>query len=298
MQATRYLGTVAACAVLALTSACGASGDGASGADRTSAGGAGRQFQNCTLTGKAGQYKLDTVKPDVLTIKADLPSAGWWNGDTVDQIDSGYEYCLAAEIAHLSGLKGIDLQNVSFDQLVSGTLTGYDLSLDEISITPEREKVVAFTDPYYKSSIGVLSKSGSGVSASRLRGLTLGVKEGTAAQAWVKDVLQPTSPPRVFPGDAEALAGVVSGQVDAYLQDVAIELGQAKKSGGQVEVVGQYQTDEAYGAMLPKGSSNLATLNKIVGQLESEGYLDKLSSQFLGPAFGGDPAEIPVWTVQ
>ncbi len=295
MSAIRYLGTVAACAALALTSACGASGDSGANAQGASAAG---QFKNCTLTGKVGQYHLDTVQSGVLTIKADVPSAGWWDGDTVDQIDSGYEYCLAAEIAHLSGLKGIDLQNVSFDQLVSGTLTGYDLSLDEISITPDRQKVVDFTDPYYKSSIGVLAKSDSGVSASKLRGMTIGVKEGTAAQAWVRDVLKPTSAPRVFPGDAEALAGVVSGQVDAYLQDVAIELGQAKKSGGQVEVAGQFQTDEAYGAMLPKGSSNLATINKIIAQLESEGYLDRLSSRYLGPAFGGDPASVAVWTVQ
>jgi polar amino acid transport system substrate-binding protein len=293
MSPSRYLGLVAASAVLALTSACSSSDASAGGGSS-----AGDQFKNCTLTGKAGQYHLDTVKPGVLTIKADLPSTGWWNGDTVDQIDSGYEYCLAAEIAHLSGLESISLENVSFDRLVSGTLTGYDLSLDEISITPDRQKIVDFSHPYYTSAIGVLAKKGSDVSAASLRGMTLGVKEGTAAQAWVQSVLKPSTAPRVYPGDAEALAGVVSGQVDAYLQDSAIELGQAKQSGGQVEVVGQYQTDESYGAMLPKGSKNTATVDKIIDQLKSEGYLDDLSSTFLGPAFGGDPASVPVWTVQ
>jgi polar amino acid transport system substrate-binding protein len=295
MSPTRYLGMLAVSAVLAATSACSGSGASSDGGGDAAAGG---QFANCTLTGKAGQYHLDTVEPGVLTIKADLPSTGWWNGDTVDQIDSGYEYCLAAEIAHLSGLDEMTLENVSFDRLVSGSLTGYDLSLDEISITPERQQIVDFSDPYYTSAIGVLTKKDSDVSADGLGGLTVGVKEGTAAQAWVQDVLKPSQAPRVYPGDAEALAGVVSGQVDAYLQDVAIELGQAKQSGGQVAVVGQYRTDEAYGAMLPKGSKNLATINEIIGQLKSEGYLDQLSSDFLGPAFGGDPASIPVWTVQ
>ncbi|MGZ4519175.1 MAG: ABC transporter substrate-binding protein [Mycobacteriaceae bacterium] len=298
MSPTRYLGTVAACAVLALTSACGGSGNAADSSKSGSSTAADAQFKNCTLTGKVGQYQLKTVQPDVLTIKADLPSAGWWNGDTIDQIDSGYEYCLAAEIAHLSGLKKIDLQNVSFDKLVSGTLTGYDLSLDEISITPDRQKIVDFSDPYYTSYIGVLTKQGSTVSADTLRNMTVGVKEGTAAQQWVHNVLKPTKAPRVYPGDAEALAGVVSGQVDAYLQDAAIELGQAKQSGGQVQVTGQYKTDQAYGAMLPKGSNNLTTINKIIDRLKSEGYLDKLSTQFLGPAFGGDPTTIPVWTIQ
>ena len=292
MSVTRYLGVFAACSTLLLASACSDSSDGGSAAS------AGDQFKNCHLTGTPGQYHLTTAKPDVLTIKADVPSAGWWNGDTVAAIDEGYEFCLAAEIAHLTGLKRVDLQNVSFDKLVSGTLTDYDLSLDEISITPERKQVVDFSTPYYQSSIGVLVKDGAKASADDLRGLKLAVKQGTAAQQWVADELKPASAPRVYPGDAEALAGLVSGQVDAYLQDVAIELGQAKQSGGQVKVVGQYETGEAYGAMLPKGSANTAVVDKIITQLESEGYLDELSKKFLGPAFGGDPSTVPVWTVQ
>jgi polar amino acid transport system substrate-binding protein len=293
MSVTRCLGAIAACSTLLLASACTDSSDGGG-----STAAAGDQFKNCHLTGTSGQYHLTTVKPDVLTIKADLPSAGWWNGDTVEAIDEGYEFCLAAEIAHLTGLKRIQLQNVSFDKLVSGTLTDYDLSLDEISITPERQKVVDFSTPYYESSVGVLVKDGTKVNEADLRTLKVAVKQGTAAQQWVADVLKPATAPRIYPGDAEALAGLVSGQVDAYLQDVAIELGQAKQSGGQVEVAGQYETGEAYGAMLPKGSANKATVDKIITQLQSEGYLDELSKKFLGPAFGGDPASVPVWIVQ
>jgi len=299
MPPTRVLGVLAASAALLLAAACSSSSDG--NGDSANAGGgntaSAAEFKNCTLTGKAGSFHLDTVQPDALTIKADLPSAGWWNGDTIDEIDSGYEYCLAAEIAHLSGLKKVDLNNVSFDKLVSGTLTGYDVSLDEISITPERKQVVDFSDPYYTSAIGVLTKSGAKVDPAHLRGLTVGVKEGTAGQQWVNDVLKPENTPRVYPGDGEALAGVVSGQVDAYLQDVAIELGQAKSSSGAVEVVGQYETDEAYGIMLPKGSKNTETINQIISQCKSDGFLDQLSKQFLGPAFGGDPSAVPVWKV-
>ena len=100
----------------------------------------------------------------------------------------------------------------------------------------------------------------------------------------------------VFPGDSEALAAVAAGRIDAYLQDVAIELGQAKQSGGQVEVVGQFRTDEAYGAMLPKGSPNTGTINEIIAALQEDGTLDKLSETYLGPAFGGDPEAVAVWS--
>ena len=289
MRITRLVGVTAACLVITTASAC--SSDSSSD-DSTDAAGS---FGDCQVTGKAGQYELDTVRDGVLTIKADVPSVGWWDGNTVDDIKSGYEYCMAAEIAQRSGLKSIDLQYVSFDGLVSGKLTGSDLSLDEISITPERQQVVDFSDPYYTSSIGVLAKKGADVSESNLAGLRLGVKQGTAGQQWVTDTLHPEKLD-VFPGDSEALAAVNAGRIDAYLQDVAIELGQAKQSGGQVEVVGQFPTDEAYGAMLPKDSKNTETINKIIADLDKDGTLDKLSKTYLGPAFGGDPEEVPTWS--
>ena len=252
-------------------------------------------FGECQLTGTPGKYHLQTVAPGVLTIKADLPSAGWWNGDTVTSIKSGYEYCLAAEIAYRSGLTSLDLQNVSFDQLVSGKLTGFDMSLDEISITPARQQVFDFSDPYYNSYIGVLAKAGANVTAANLTGLRLGVKQGNAAQQWVQDTLKPSQEPSVYPGDSEALAAVAAGRIDAYLQDVAIELGQAKQSGGQVAVVGQYKTDQAYGILMPKGSPNLATVNQILADCKADGTLDQLTKTYLGPAFGGDPSSVPVW---
>ncbi|WP_168929782.1 ABC transporter substrate-binding protein [Nocardioides sp. GY 10127] len=293
MRAAR---TVGALAVTVLVSgglaACGSSDSTSASSD------AGGSYGDCTPVGTFGEYSLDTVTDDTLTIKADLPSTGWFDGDTVEDIDSGYEYCLAADIAYQAGLSSVTLINVSFDQLVSGTLTGYDLSLDEISITDDREKVVDFSDPYYESTIGVMTKADADVTADNLASLKIGVKQGTAAADWVTDTLQPTGDVSVYPGDAEAQAALASGQIDAYLQDTAIELGVAKKSGGTLTVVGQYESGQAYGAMFPKGSSNTAVVNKIIAGLKKDGTLDQLSEDYLGPAFGGDPASIDTWTVQ
>src|SRR5688500_17250199 len=147
MRITRLVGVAVACLAVTTLSACSSAASSDAGTDASASWG------ECELTGEPGQYELETVEPDVLTIKADVPSVGWWDGNTVEDIKSGYEYCMAAEIAHRSGLKSVDLQYVSFDALVSGQLTGYDLSLDEISITAEREEVVDFSDPYHTTSI-------------------------------------------------------------------------------------------------------------------------------------------------
>jgi polar amino acid transport system substrate-binding protein len=205
MHISRLDGVAAACLAVTAASACGSD----PAADASSS------FGECELTGEPGQYELETVEPDVLTIKADVPSVGWWDGNTVEDIKSGYEYCMAAEIAYRSGLKSVDLQYVSFDGLVPGQLTGDDLSLDETSITPERAEIVDFSDPYYTSSIGVLTKKRADVTEANLSGLRLGVKQGTAGQQWAADTLDPEHLD-VFPGDSEARDALTAGRIDAY----------------------------------------------------------------------------------
>jgi polar amino acid transport system substrate-binding protein len=98
MRISRWVGVAAACLAVSTATAC------SSGPSADAAGGGKAAFGQCSVTGKAGQYRLKPVKAGVLTIKADLPSAGWWDGNTIADIKSGYEYCMAAEIAHRSGL--------------------------------------------------------------------------------------------------------------------------------------------------------------------------------------------------
>ena len=59
------------------------------------------------------------------------------------------------------GLKNLVVRNVSFDAIVAGTVTKYDLALSQISITCDRAKVVKFSIPYFQSNQGILVKKGS-----------------------------------------------------------------------------------------------------------------------------------------
>ena len=59
---------------------------------------------NCELTGQKGSFPLTPAVAGQLTVEVNLPSPGWWNGDTPDTIKDGYEYCMAANIAYRAGL--------------------------------------------------------------------------------------------------------------------------------------------------------------------------------------------------
>ena len=280
-------------AVAALTAGCSSSSTGGTNADT----GNPASYGDCPITGEKGTHELQTVGDGELLVKADLPSPGWYNGDTVAAIDSGFDFCLLANIAHRAGIDEVTLQHTSFDGLVAGKAGDFDLSLNQITITDERREVMDFSDPYFQSTAGILAKGGSELSAENLADQQLGVKQGTVGQLLVNDVIQPAQDPSVFPGDPEMQAAVASGRIDAAIQDLSIVLGAAANSGGALEVVGQIETDEAYGVMLPKDSPNTAVVNEILAELETDGTLDKLSAEYLTDAYGVDPASIPVWQV-
>lgn len=254
-------------------------------------------YGQCEVYGQPGSINVDPVTPGVLTVQTTLPSPGWWKGATPDTITGGYEYCLAANIAHRAGLDSVKVDNVSFDALVAGQTKTYDIAMAQISVTPEREKVVTFSAPYFDSNLGVLASSDSGVTEANVAARKLGVQVGTTAVDWTKDELSPKVAPKMFEDTTSMVTAVTSGITDAAVQDTAIMLGFAKNSGGALEVVGQFETGEHYAAIYPRSSPDAGAMNDAINAMRQDGTLDKLSARWLGPELGGDPADVPVWTV-
>ncbi|HVH94307.1 MAG TPA: ABC transporter substrate-binding protein, partial [Nocardioidaceae bacterium] len=286
----RPLALTAALALTLSLAACGSSSGSGSGS--SSSGG----FGDCKVTGKKGSISLKPAKSGTLTVETTLPAGGWWNGTTPSSIKSGYEYCLAANLANMAGLKSVTVKNVSFDQLVSGRTNNYDIALAEISITPERKKVVDFSVPYFDSNIGVLTKKDAGVTEDNINSKKCAAYSGTTSVPFVEDKLKCDA--KIYPDNQTLYQSVLSGQSDAAFLDTAIVLAEAKSTGGKLEVVGQYKTGEKYGAIYPKGSANKDALDKGIQGMIDDGTTDQLSKDYLGPAFGGDPSSVPVWTIK
>jgi polar amino acid transport system substrate-binding protein len=290
MRFKRSLGLLSAAVLASALAACGSSNSS------STATGASAKIGDCALTSKANSIKLTPVKSGTLTVETTLPAQGWWNGTTPDTIKSGYEYCMAAELAHMAGLSSVTVKNVSFDQLVAGHTNDFDLALAEISITPERAKVVDFSKPYFDSNIGVLVKKGADVTESNIQSKRCAAYAGTTSVPFIQDQLKCSSN-KIYPNSTTLYQSVLSGQSDAAFLDTAIVLAEAKQSNGQLAVVGQYKTGEKYGAIYPQGSANETALNQGIATMLSDGTLDTLSKTYLGPAFGGDPSAVPVWTI-
>jgi len=290
MLLKRTIGLVGALAVTATLAACG-------GSDSSGSSASGGSYGDCDITSKANSINIKPVHDGTLTVETTLPAQGWWNGTTPESIKSGYEYCMAAELANMAGLDSVTVKNVSFDQLVAGRTNDYDIALAEITITPERDKVVDFSTSYFDSNIGVLVQKDSGITEDNITSKSCAAYAGTTSVDFLKNELHCAST-KTYPDSQTLYQGLLSGQVDADFLDTAIVLAEAKQTGDKLEVVGQYKTGEKYGAIYPKGSANEDALNQGIQTMLSDGTLDTLSKDYLGPAFGGDPSSVPIWTIK
>ena len=269
-------------------SACGSSSKTpASGATTTSAPAAattmGAACSNAPIPAAAADFKPTVA--NTLSVVTSLPGPGFWEGSDSDptKLTSGYEYDIAQCMAKAFGLASMKVRNVSFDAIVAGTVTNYDLALSQVSITAKRAKVVDFSDEYFESQQGVLMKAGKSITTlAEAKKLNWGVQTATTAIDLLKSFGAKT--PKSYPDLTNAYTALEAGQVDAVLIDTAINLGQAARSKGKLHVVAQFdQTGgpDKYGAILPKGSANLAAVNAVFKSLKDSGALKALTTKDL-----------------
>lgn len=248
---------------------------------------------NCEVVGEKGSIPLASpAKAGQLTVEVSLPAPIWWNGDTPEAIKDGMEYCMAAEIAWRAGYDKLEVINVGWDALIAGQTEGFDLAMSQISITEERKKVHDFSVPYFSSDIGVLARKDAPLDEKTIKSARVGVQQATTGAAFAQDKLGLTDV-QVYPDQGDMFTALRAGQVDAAITDTSIVLAEVVANPDKVDVVGQYKTGEAYGAIYPKGNPNNAILDKIIQSMIDDGTVAKLGAKYLAAAWGKDPAAVP-----
>ena len=258
------MGKLLALALTLLLAACG--------------GGGGRQP---AATGAApGTPEFRTRTPGVLTVGTELPNPPFVLGDDLDHLKGGFEVDMVDAIAHRLGVKRVQWVSFPFTKLVDGDPCPCDFDVNGVSILPDRQQRVDFSSPYFTANQGVLVRKGTAVTGvADARRLRFGVQEATSGAAYLDKVLKPIRPPRTFGSTTAAFAALRAGRVDAVMSDVPIVVDAAAKYPG-LTVVGQFKTDEQYGAVLAKGSPNTRPLSEVIDQLRDEGVLDQLFQKY------------------
>lgn len=254
-------------------------------------------FGECKVTGTAGSIQIPTVTEGTLTVAAILPAPDSFKGNSPETITGGFEYCLAAEIAHRAGLKSVTVQNVPWPALIAGQLSGFDTAMTNIFITEERLQNVDFTAPYFVATSGVMVRSEDAATITRdnLGEKRLGVFLASVQDRFLDQTLKPTGEVRRFEATADMFTALSAGQIDAVLFDLSGVLPAATASNGALTVIGQYDVGGNVGGVLVKGSQAKAGFDAAIEAMKADGTIDQLVATWYAPLWGVDPATIPYW---
>jgi polar amino acid transport system substrate-binding protein len=248
---------------------------------------------NCEVTGEKGSIPIASpAKAGQFTVLTSLPAPIWWNGDAVENVKDGFEYCMAAEIAWRAGYDKMEVVNTSWEAFIGNQAQGYDVGFAQTSITDERKKVFDFTTPYFSSDMGVIARTDAPVDEKSIKTVKVGIQQGTTGAAFAQEKLG-VKEPQIFDDQGSMFAALRAGQVDAAITDTSITLAEEKASEGKSMVVGQYKTGETYGGIMQKGNANNETVSKIIQAMIDDGTIGKLGAKYLAAGWGKDPATIP-----
>ncbi len=258
-----------------------------------------KPFGECDVTDTGATHELDTVTEGVLTIAVPWPSPSGYPGESPDKVEGGYLYCLTAEIAKRAGLDEIKIETTSFEALITARTHNYDLSLWDVIVTPEREKVVDFATPYMKVQTGVAVRAeDEDMSHEDMKDARIGFLAGSKAEQLVNEKIKPTQSTRTFQGNDDMFNALLANQIDVAMNDTITLMPWAHTSSGKGVVVGQYRTDSPLAPVLPKDSPNTEPVSAILDEMNEDGTTEAVLTKWLYEGYGGNPEDIPYWDAE
>lgn len=135
--------------------------------------------------------------------------------------------------------------NQAFDSLIpSLKFKRFDAVMAGMDITPEREKQVLFTKPYYDNSALFIAQKGKIADVAALKGKKVGVQNGTTHQKYLTDK-HPEITTVPYDSYQNAILDLKNGRVDAVFGDTAV-VNEWLKQNDALAAVGAKVTDKDY----------------------------------------------------
>ena len=197
------------------------------------------------------------------------------------QID-GFDIAMMDEMGRRLGLQ-IEYHNFAFDGLGGALqLKQIDVAIAAISVTPERESLVDFTNVYLVGEDAFLASGDSDIgsigSEADLAGYKVGVQRASVFENWLEPVLGADL--FAYEKAEDAVRDLVEGRVDLVALDVSPA--EAAVEAGGVKIVAQGLNQQRYAIALPKGAQSLTSqLNSVLTDLHNEGVIADLARHYL-----------------
>ncbi|MFE9249070.1 ABC transporter substrate-binding protein [Streptomyces sp. NPDC007088] len=238
--------------------------------------------------------KLATEVPGKLTVGTDKPAYAPWFVDDKPSSGKGFESAVAYAVAKRLGYDrdAVVWRTVPFNSSFAPGAKKFDFDINQVSISEEREKAVAFSSGYYDVRQAVIalksSKAARAKSVADLKDVKLGAQVGTTSLDFINEVVKPAQHPAVYQKNDFAKSALKNGQVDAIVVDLPTAFYITGAEVPEAEVVGQFPDSgarpEQFGLVLDRESALTPCVSHAVDALREDGTLAGLEKKWLSEA--------------
>ncbi len=233
---------------------------------------------------------MQTLKPGTLTIGTDSPAYPPYFEDDDPSNGKGFESAVAYAVADQLGFSEdqVTWVTVPFNKSYAPGTKDFDFDINQISITPKRQKAVDFSDGYYTVNQAVVALKDSPIAnattLAELQDAKLGAQVGTTSLDFITEDIQPTQQPYVFNDTNDAKSALENGQIDGIVVDLPTAYYVTAVEFDNAKIVGQFPAadgGEQFGLLMQKGSPILGCVNQALGALKESGELQQIQDEWL-----------------
>ena len=253
-------------AVVGVLAACGSSGGSKSSASTSSN----------DLGGKTVTIAVENQYPPFNYINKNTGKA------------EGWDYTTWRALCKIANCKPV-FKETGFEGMIQAVSDGqFDAAADGITITPDREKVVDFSDGYITVDQRLMVKKGEDrfttLDAFKKGDYKVGTQTGTTNfEAAKKEYGE--SRVKAFETFPFAVQALLNGDVDAVIIDDTAGQGYVGADKESLELLpGSIKSDEL-GFIYPKSSDLVAPINAALAKMKADGSLKAISDRYFDPNF-------------
>lgn len=202
-----------------------------------------------------------------------------------DNAPDGFDIALIKLIGEKIGVE-VEILDMEFDALCTSVGNRIDVAIAGMTVDPEREKTVDFSDNYYKAIQNVLVAADNTdiTDMASLAGKTIGVQLGTTGDFIASDDVENANV-RQYNSYALAVEDLKNGNVDAVIIDQNPAQVFAAENPDEVKLLGPESfgfSEEFYAIACPEGDTALvARINAALSEIQSSGEFDALVAEYI-----------------
>ncbi|MDV2482122.1 amino acid ABC transporter substrate-binding protein [Methanoculleus sp. Wushi-C6] len=188
----------------------------------------------------------------------------------------------------IAAKKGINVTftAVDWDAIIPTLQAGkIDMVYAGMTITPERQEAVNFSDPYWTINQDVVARNDSNVTLDDVLAgkAILGTQRGCTAAIWIEENLidtgkMPKANLKLYADTPAAVSDLGIGRIDAVMYD-DVSLNDIVK-GKPMKTIGFVETKEQFGVAIRKDDTALlAFMNEGLAELQADPYWEELKEK-------------------